>query len=67
MLYGIFVESTDKLGILYDRYKNIPGTTKKFMDIVNNAIDRSISKGVPDIDISGKLTEFKKDVKNAND
>lgn len=63
MLYGIFVESTDKLGILYDRYKNIPETTKKFMDIVNNAIDRSISKGVPDIDISGKLTEFKKDVK----
>lgn len=63
MLYGIFVESTDKLGILYDRYKGIPSTTKKFMDVVNDAIAKSTAKGVPDIDVSSKLAEFKKDVK----
>lgn len=52
---GIFIESNENLGLLYNRYKDIPDTTDKFLNDIENA--------VPGSDISDKLDDFKRVVK----
>lgn len=61
----IFIESSETLGILWDRYKKLPEVISKFLDVVGKAVNYANKKDIPDIkelDLSGKLADFKKDV-----
>lgn len=51
-MIGIFVESNETLGLLYNRYKDIPDITGKFITTVMNADDDDL--------ISDKLDEYKR-------
>ncbi len=52
---GIFMESNEKLGLLYNRYKDIPDITDKFINDLFSSNN--------DSEISNKLNDYKRTVK----
>ena len=47
MLMGIFVESNEDLGLMYEGYKDIPDIVKKFLGFVHKAVDHASDEGIP--------------------
>lgn len=61
----IFIESSEAMGILYNRYSNIPDKIDKFLDAVDRAIkmgDKDKVPGEDDIGLDEKLADFKKSI-----
>lgn len=65
MLMGIFVESNEELGLMYQSYKDIPPHVEEFMDFISKTVDYAHDEGVPTDDIETKLTKFKSDCKTS--
>lgn len=65
MLMGIFVESNEDLGLMYEGYKDIPDIVKKFLGFVHKAVDHASDEGIPEDDISSELKKFKQDCKTS--
>lgn len=64
MVMGIFVESNEELGLMYQSYKDIPGIVSEFMDFIHKTVDYALHKGIPKDDIASRLKKFKADVKH---
>lgn len=63
MIKSIFMESSETLGLLYDRYYKLPPKIDDFLDMIEHAIDAADRKGVPDtkeMNMQEKLNKFKK-------
>lgn len=64
MLNGVYLESSTELGLVYDRYKDIPKVINKFMDEIEKDLDYAIKKKVKeDYSINDRLKKFKDDCK----
>lgn len=64
MLNGVYLESSTELGLVYDRYKDIPKVLNDFMNELEKDLDYSIKKQVKEnYDISDRLKKFKDDCK----
>lgn len=61
---SIFIESSETLGILYNRYSKIPKKIDEFMDSIDKCITISKKEGISkkNVDLKSKLEEFKKQV-----
>ena len=59
MLMGIFVESNEDLGLLYQSYKDIPAVVKEFLKFIEKTVDYALNEGIPKEDIDSRLKEFK--------
>lgn len=63
---GIFVESSESQGLLYDRYYKIPKKVEEFLNFLDDQIS-SVRKEGPtnagNTEVSEKLEEFKEDIK----
>lgn len=66
---SIFFESSETMGILYDRYNKIPDKIESFLNDIEKAVKVGSSKKIPDdINWNEKIESFKKsieiDIKN---
>lgn len=62
MANAIFIESSETLGLLYDRYHKIPDKVKEFLNTLESAVNEASKKDIPKIDLDSALEKFKKDV-----
>lgn len=63
----IFIESSEELGILYNRYYKIPAKISRFIDYIETQMDCINKKGVEEAnadndDLIKKINQFKKDI-----
>ena len=65
MLMGIFVESNEDLGLLYQSYKDIPAVVKEFLKFIEKTVDYALNEGIPKDDIDSNLKEFKSKCKTS--
>ena len=56
--FTIFYESNETLGVLYDRYRNIPKIIDIFLDDIESSVKVTLSN--PEKDLSSLLTSLKK-------
>ncbi len=60
---SIFIESSETLGLLYNRYHKIPSITGKFMNVIEKQIKDARKNGAPSSDsLLDDLDKFKKNV-----
>lgn len=68
MANAIFIESSETLGLLYDRYHKIPEKVESFLNTVEKTVQEASKSKIPDNNLNEELDKFKKaveiDVKN---